>query len=182
MKTGKLFLRSNSGRSGLLKSAIFSFLVVLGLSFGAVETVPAQSQPKGAIVRIPPLRRPVNPTLPPRPVCRPTQVYIRNLLYNDYSRYTSLPVTTVNPGGFFRIVTNCLPLNGQVVVTLQDVSRGSGFGVTAFRLTNVRVNGNVVTAQAPNLPLFRNRTYQVAVFVYGQQPWKTANPGQLTIR
>lgn len=120
---------------------------------------------------------------PPAPACRPVpSVYIRNIRYDDYSGYTSLSATSVAPGGFFRIQTNCLPLNGQIVVTLQDVNRGPGFGVTAFRLTNVSVSGNVVTAQAPSLPIYQNRTYHVALFVYGQQPWKTANPGQITIR
>jgi hypothetical protein len=117
------------------------------------------------------------------PACQPVpSVYIRNIRHEDYSRYTSLSTTSVAPGGFFRIQTNCLPLSGQIVVTLQDVNRGPGFGVTAFRLTNVSVSGNVVTAQVPNLPTFQNRTYHVALFVYGQQPWKTANPGQITIR
>ncbi len=72
-------------------------------------------------------------------------------------------------------------LNAPARIT-QDVNRGPGFGVTVFRLTNVSVSGNVVTAQAPNLPIYQNRTYHVALFVYGQQPWKTANPGQITIR
>jgi hypothetical protein len=117
-----------------------------------------------------------------QPACQqPSSVYIRNLRYDDYTRMTRLSTTSVAPGGFFQIVSNCLPIDGQIIVTLQDVSRGPGFGVTAFRLTNVRVNNGSITAQAPNLPIFRNRTYHVAVFVYGQ-PWKTANPGQLTIR
>lgn len=139
----------------------------------------AQSGFRGfAIVRGSPLLQP-----PSAPACQPVpSVYIRNLRYDDYSGYTSLSTTSVAPGGFFQIRTNCLPFNGQVVVTLQDVNRGPGFGVTAFRLTNVSVSGNVVTAQAPNLPILRNRTYQVALFVYGPQPWKTANPGRITIR
>jgi len=117
------------------------------------------------------------------PACQPApSVYIRNIRHDDYSRYTSLSTTNVAPGGFFQIQTNCLQFNGPIVVTLQDVNRGSGFGVTAFRLTNVSVSGNVVTAQAPSLPIFQNRTYHVALFVYGPQPWKTANPGQITIR
>lgn len=120
---------------------------------------------------------------PLSPACQPVpSIYIRNIRYDDYSRYTSLSTTSVAPGGFFRIQTNCLQFNGQIVVTLQDVSRGPGFGVTAFRLTNVSVSGNLVTAQVPNLPIFQNRTYHVALFVYGPQPWKTANPGQITIR
>lgn len=123
------------------------------------------------------------PAPPPAPACKTVpSVYIRNIRYDDYSSYTSLSTTSVAPGGFFRIRTNCLPLNGQIVVTLQDVNRGPGFGVTAFRLTNVSVSGNVVTAQAPGLPIYQNRTYHVALFVYGQQPWKTANPGQITVR
>ncbi|HKQ78212.1 MAG TPA: hypothetical protein VJ810_31220 [Blastocatellia bacterium] len=127
---------------------------------------------------------PASPPAPaPAPACQPApSVYIRNIRYDDYSRYTSLSTTSVAPGGFFRIQTSCLPLNGQIVVTLQDVNRGPGSGVTAFRLTNVSVSGNVVTAQAPDLPIFQNRTYHVALFVYGRQPFKTASPGQITIR
>lgn len=145
----------------------------------------AQSGFRGfAIVRGSLLPSPPPPGAPaPAPACQPVpSVYIRNLRYDDYSRYASLSPKSVTPGGFFQIQINCLPLNRQIVVTLQDVNRGPGFGVTAFRLTNVSVSGNVVTAQAPNLPIYQNRTYHVALFVYGQQPWKTANPGQITIR
>ena len=122
------------------------------------------------------------PAPPPGPSCQPLpSVYIRGLKYEDYSGNTRLSTTRVNPGGFFQIQSSCLRYDGRVVVTLQDVNRGNGFGVTVFQLTNVTTNGNVLTAQAPNLPILRNRTYHVAVFVYGQ-PWKTANPGQLSIQ
>jgi hypothetical protein len=177
---------SVSQHRSLLRSAIFSLLIVLCIGFAAVGAASAQTSPRGGLIigpQVRPIVRPVGPTLLFPPACqRPTPVYIRNLLYNDYSSSTRLSFTSVATGGFFQITSNCLPLNGQVVVTLQDVNRGPGFGVTAFRLTNVRVSGNTLTAQAPALPLFRNRTYHVAVFVYGQQPWNTANPGQITIR
>jgi hypothetical protein len=116
------------------------------------------------------------------PACQsvPT-VYIRNLKYDDYSRYTRMSTTSLAPGGFLQINTSCMAFDGRIVVTLQDVNRGPGFGVTAFQLTNVRVNGNTVIAQVPNHPIFRNRTFHVAIFVYGR-PWKTANPGQFSIR
>ncbi len=116
------------------------------------------------------------------PACpQPPSVTIRGLRYDDYSGNTRLSTTRVNGGGFFQIVSNCLHYDGRIVVTLQDVTRGGGFGVTVFQLTNVSTSGNVLTAQAPNLAIYRNRTYHVAVFVFGQ-PWKTANPGQLTIQ
>lgn len=109
-------------------------------------------------------------------------VYIRNLKYDDYTRYSKLSTNTVGLGGFIQIATRCLPYDGQVVVTLQDANRPSNSaGVTAFRLTNVRYGPNGVTAQMPNHPIFRNRTFYVAVFVYGQ-PWKTASPGAVTIQ
>ncbi len=128
----------------------------------------------------PPLRRVILGPL--QPVCQAVpSVYIRNLRYDDYTRYAILSPTNVAPGGFIQISTRCLRFDGQVVVTLQDVTRGPGYGVTAFRLTNVRVSGNTVIAQVPPYPIFRNRTYHLGLFVYGQ-PWKTANPGAITIR
>lgn len=127
-------------------------------------------------------RVPVRPTTPPAPSCTGVpSVYIRNLRYDDYTRYSRLSTNTVAPGGFIQIVTNCMNIDGAVHVTLQDVNRGNGYGVTAFRLTNVRWSGNVITAQMPNHPIFRNRTFHIGLFVYGQ-PWKTANPGSVTIQ
>jgi hypothetical protein len=137
---------------------------------------------RGVAVSIPVSRPPVlQRPAPQAPSCQVSPVSIRNLQYLDYTPYATLSPTTVAPGGFIRIATQCLPFDGQVIVTLQDVTRGNGFGVTAFRLTNVSVNGNVVTAQVPNLPLFRNRSYHVGLFVFGN-PWKTANPGVVTVQ
>ncbi len=123
---------------------------------------------------------------PPRPqIARCTAVpstYIRNLRYDDYTRYSALSTSTVALGGYIQISTRCLPFDGQIVVTLQDVNRPTnGPGVTAFRLTNVTRSGGVVTVQMPTLAMFRNRTFHVGLFVYGQ-PWKTANPGTITIQ
>ena len=122
---------------------------------------------------------------PPRPqtqVCQGVpQVSIRNLPYNDYSRYTSLSSSTVAAGGYFQISTRCMPFDGQIVVTLQDANRPpNSSGVTALRLTNISRSGNVVTVQAPTHSIYKNRTYYVGLFVYGQ-PWKTANPGSIKI-
>ena len=109
-------------------------------------------------------------------------VYIRNLQYADYTRYSRLSTNTAALGGYVQISTQCLPFDGQIVVTLQDANRPiNASGVTAFRLTNVTRSGGVVTAQMPNLAMFRNRTFYVALFVYGQ-PWKTASPGAVTIQ
>ena len=113
--------------------------------------------------------------------CRPNQVFIRGIKYDDYSRYTRLSANTVRPGAFFQISTSCMPLGGQLVLTLQDANNTTGLGVTAFRLTNVRVSGNTVIAQAPNLPLFRNRHYNVGLFVYGAGLQKSASPGYIRI-
>jgi len=128
----------------------------------------------------------INPRPPvaaPPPVqnCNVSPVYIRGLRYNDYSRFVSVATPNVGLGGFIRISTRCLPFNGQLVVTLQDTARGNGFGVTAFRLTNVRIQGSTVVAQVPNLAIFRNRSFHVAVFVYGS-PWSHANAGTVSIR
>jgi len=95
---------------------------------------------------------------------------------------STLSPTTVGLGGYIRISTRCLQYDGQVVVTLQDVNRPStGGGVTVFRLTNVTYSGNTVMAQVPTLPMFRNRSFYVAVFVYGPR-WKTTSPGAITIQ
>lgn len=175
---------STSARQGhsLLKSVIFSLSIFLCLGFGAALNVSAQ---KGTLIigpQVRPIVRPTGPLLSFPPACQaPTPVFIRNLRYNDYSNSTTLLGTGIAPGGLIRITSRCMPLNGQVVVTLQDVTRGPGFGVTAFRLTNVSVSGNTIIAQAPALPLFRNRSYQVAVFVFGPQPGSTANPGRIVI-
>jgi len=123
---------------------------------------------------------------PPRPqvaVCSGVpNVSIRNLQYADYTRYSRLSPTTVALGGYIKISTTCMPFDGQIVVTLQDANRPpNSSGVTAFRLTNVTRSGGVVTAQMPNLAMFRNRTFYVALFVYGQ-PRKTAAPGTVTIQ
>jgi hypothetical protein len=124
------------------------------------------------------------PRVVPQPAaqhCQVSPVYIRNLRYDDYSPYARLTSTNVPLGGFIQISTSCLRFDGRVIVTLQDTARGNGFGVTAFQLTNVRVNGNVVIAQLPTQALFGNRSFHVAVFVYGT-PWKTANAGTVAIR
>ena len=69
--------------------------------------------------------RPVSP-LPVMQTCQPaTPVYIRNLRYDDYSRYSRLNVLG---NGFIQIATNCMQLDGNVVVTLQDVN-ANGPGV-----------------------------------------------------
>lgn len=128
----------------------------------------------------------INPTPPARPV-RPTslppvgRVVIRGIWYEDHSAGTRLAQSTVRGGAFFRINSSTMVYDGQIRVTMQDVTRGNGFGVTAFRLTNVRRSGNSLIVQAPNLPLLKNRTYHIAVFVYGTKN-RTANAGRLTIQ
>ena len=124
---------------------------------------------------------------PPRPqLARCTAVpttYIRNLKYDDYTRYSRLTSNIEPLGGYIQINTRCLVYSGQVVVTLQDVNRPTnGYGVTAFRLTNVSYGPNGVTAQLPTHPIFKGRTFHVALFVYGGQPWKTASPGTIKIQ
>jgi len=129
--------------------------------------------------------RPTPPpsTPPPRPpASQPVgQVFIRGLPYEDHSANTRLGSSTVQAGQSFRIESTSLPLDGQIRVTMQDVNRGNGFGVTAYQLTNVRRAGNALIVQAPNLPVLTNRTYHIAVFVYGSTN-RTANAGRLTIR
>ena len=147
-----------------------SYLAILGLIILFAASAQAQFQ----------VPRP--PVFFPAATCQaaPT-VYIRNARYSDYSRYSKLSPSTVVGGSFIQITTNCMAWDGQIVVTLQDVARPTnGYGVTALRLTNVTRSGSTITAQVPNYPIYRNRTYHVGLFVYGQ-PWKTANPGQVTI-
>ena len=129
-----------------------------------------------------PSTKPVTNTPPQRPANQPVgQVYIRGIPYQDHSANTRLSTATIQGGQSFRIESTTLPLDGQIRVTMQDVNRGNGFGVTAFQLTNVRRSGNTLIVQAPNLPLLKNRTYHIAVFVYGATN-RTANAGRLTIR
>ncbi len=151
---------------------IFTFAIISAFAF----STHAQTR-RGTI----PFR--INPSLRPvaAPVCQPTPtVYLRGFPYQDFSRNSRLSATVVAKGGYFQIITNCMPFDGQVRVTLQDSSPAGGFGVTALQLTNVRVQGNVVTVQAPPYPIYANRTYHVSLFVFGQK-WKTANPGQIRI-
>jgi hypothetical protein len=145
---------------------ILTFVFLFAGSASAQYSIPIPSRPQ------------------PQPQACPgvPSVYIRNIRHDDYSKLSKLSTTTVAPGGFIRISTRCLKYDGQVVVTIQDANRPTnGYGVTAFRLTNVRYGPDGVTAQMPDHPIFRNRTYHIALFVYGQTA-KTANPGYVTIR
>ena len=127
-------------------------------------------------------RPPVRPQPQPTVSCGGVpSVHIRNLRYDDYTRYSRLASTSVAGGGWIQINTSCLRFDGQIVVTLQDANNTTGLGVTAFRLTNVRFGPNGVMAQVPNYPIFRDRSFNVGLFVYGQ-PLKTANPGTITVR
>ena len=125
-----------------------------------------------------------------RPVAPPTtnrvppavgSVNIRGIMYEDHSAGTSLAQGSVQGGAFFTINSSTMVYDGQIRVTMQDVNRGNGFGVTAFRLTNVRRSGNSLIVQAPNIPALRGRTYHIAVFVYGARN-RTADAGRLTIQ
>lgn len=157
---------NNTYRNSLILTIAFVFIMLVSQS--------AEAQIRQ--IRRPPVNIPVAQSCQAVP-----QVYIRNLRYDDYTRYSRLVSSSVVGGGWLQINTNCLQFDGQIVVTLQDASRGDGYGVTAFRLTNVRFGPNVVMAQIPNYPMFRNRTFHVGLFVYGQ-PLKTANPGAITIQ
>jgi hypothetical protein len=163
-----------------MKKMIAVTTIVLALFNSAAQAQYSYPLPQGVV-------RPNRPTLnlpyvPPTPVCEGVQpVYLRNLKYDDYSRYSVVTPTTVAPGGFIQITVNCMPFDGQLRVTIQDTGARGGFGVTgAFLLTNVSRNGNVITAQMPNHPVFHKKSFHVAVFVFGS-PWKTANPGIVSI-
>ena len=144
---------------------IFTFVLAFATSASAQNAIPIGPRPQIA------------------PRCTAvSSVYIRNLKYDDYTRYSRLSTKTVGLGGYVQISTQCMPFDGQITVTLQDVNRPvNASGVTAFRLTNISRSGGVVTVQMPTHASFRNRTFHVGLFVYGQ-PWKTANPGAITIQ
>lgn len=151
---------------------------------------PPLRRPTPPPMRRVPAPRPTVPTTNPPPTSRPTPrpttapigtTSIRGILYQDHSGNTRLSTSSVQGGQTFRIETSTMNLNGQIRVTMQDVNRGNGFGVTAFRLTNVRRSGNALIVQAPNIPQLKNRTYHIAVFSYGNGN-QTANAGRLTIR
>ena len=97
------------------------------------------------------------------------RTFIRGIPYVDHSRSTRLSQNTVGLGGRFQITSRTLRFSGRqsIRVTLQDVRRGNGFGVTAFQLRNVRrLNASTLSAQAPAHLSFANRRFHVAVFVY----------------
>lgn len=126
-----------------------------------------------------------------RPVIYPVgKINTRGIVYNDHSRNTTLSSQRVAGGGFFTISTRSLFYSGvpgsnryDVRVVLQDANHppNSSGGVTVYRLTNVQRNGTVLRVQAPNIPVLRNRTYHVTVFLIGPQPMHYAYAGTLTV-
>lgn len=119
------------------------------------------------------------------------EVVIRGIRYQDHSRNTSMSTHSVQGGGFFTIVTRSLFFQGvpgseryDIRVILQDTAAppNSSGGVTAYRLTNVRAQGQVLTVQAPNHPVLRGRSYHVTVFLIGPQPMHYAYAGVLEVR
>ena len=145
----------------------------------------------------PVLNRPVTPRPSPRPVVtrpatpRPNPrprvgtTVIRGIRYQDHSAGTSLSPSTTSVSGSFSISSSTLNFNtrGTLKVVLQDVARpGNSFGVTAFQLRNVRRVGNRLIVQGPGLPLFRNRTFHVSVFIYTGSQNLHANAGRITFR
>jgi hypothetical protein len=138
------------------------------------------------IYKVPPLKRgPIVLNLP-QPSCTPVpRVYLRNLPYDDYSRYAGKSASAVPGGRSFSITVNCMPWNGQVKVVLQDVNAPSqvAAGLTGvFELRGISRNGNTLTVQAPPDQYFKGKTYYVSVFVYGPQPWNYAQAGTITIQ
>lgn len=131
------------------------------------------------------------PPLRPAPLEPVGEIYIRGIKYLDHTRNTSMSPTVVQGGGFFTIVTRSLFFQGvpgseryDVRVILQDTAAppNSSGGVVSYRLTNVRAQGQVLTAQAPDHPVLRGRSYHVTVFLIGPQPMHYAYAGVLTVR
>ncbi len=114
------------------------------------------------------------------------EIYIRGIKYTDHSRNTTLTPTQVGPGGWIHINTSSLMYSGapnspryDLRVIIQDTAQppNSSGGVTAYRLTNVRAQGTSISAQMPNYPVLRNRSYHVTVFLIGPQPMHYAYAG-----
>jgi hypothetical protein len=142
----------------------------------------AQSQGRGfAIVRgsLSVVRGPVpGPApAPAQPACpTPTQISIRNFNYLNYSAATSLLTPTVAAGGFIQIQAGCMPLSADTRVLLSDGKN------LPLRLTNVRVNGSIVTAQIPPYPGFAGRTWNVELYSFGPMPWRAAFVGSVQVQ
>ena len=116
---------------------------------------------------------------------QPARIIIRGIPYEDHSSKTRLSKNNVFLGEFFSIFSSTLRYNRyqDIRVVMEDVQRSGGFGVTIFRLTNVRFSGKTLTAQIPMLAFFRNRTFAITVFVFERgQPNRYAAPGYLRIR
>lgn len=108
-----------------------------------------------------------------------TTINIRGINYVDHSHSSQLLTTTVHRGQWLSIRSSTFPfiVPGQmrdVRVILQDVN-STGLGVTAFRLTNIRIQGNIIMAQLPTQALFANRSYYLNVFSFGAQPFHYLN-------
>jgi len=118
-------------------------------------------------------------------------IYIRGLRYNDHSRNASMSPTSLTNGGTISVYcssVNFSMLNNsgyRFTVALQDVNRGDGYGVTAFQLRSVRVNGNMLYVDVPFDAMYnylRNRTFYLTVTIIGPQPWHYVYPGTITLR
>jgi hypothetical protein len=118
-----------------------------------------------------------SPTASPVPACpTPPMVDIRGFRYQNYSAMTSLLTPTVSVGGFIRIQAGCMPLSPDTRVLLSD-------GKTLpLRLTNVTVNGTVVTAQVGAFPGLANRTWSVELYSFGPMPWRAAFVGSVQVQ
>ena len=124
-----------------------------------------------------------------QPITRPkiypiTDIYIRGIHYKDHSRNTWMSPSNAYLGQFVSISSRSLVFSGakDVRVILQEVGGGGTWGVTAYRLTNVRVQFMTLSAQLPNHPIFRGRNWHVTVFVYGNAPpYHYAYPGIVKI-
>ncbi len=130
-----------------------------------------------------PIQTPTPAPAPPRsaPV---TKTHIRGIPYDDHSANTSLRQGTVSLGQFFTITTTSFPWNtpGTIKVVMQDVTRGSGYGVTVFQLRNVRRQGNSLIVQAPAHQIYKNRSYYITVFHYPGSVNNYASAGTLRIQ
>lgn len=119
------------------------------------------------------------------PSARVGSIVIRGIPYQDHSAGTSLGPRTIPVNGSFTITSSTLNFNtpGTLKVVLQDASRpGNSYGFTVFQLSNVRRAGNRLLVQGPGLPIFRNRTFHVTVFLYTGSSNLYASAGTITFQ
>jgi hypothetical protein len=108
----------------------------------------------------------------------PVARHPRGFNYTNHTSVVSLLTPTVAAGGFIQIQMGCMPTSGDFRVTV----RMTGTNALPFRLTNVRVNGTIVTAQIPPYPGWAGRSWEVEVYNFSTNPPSAAVAGVVAVQ